>query len=52
MTGKDPEYAVEAILEHKGTLAKTLQYKVKWFGYPEPDSQLLGNEIVSGRDLV
>ena len=43
MTDKDPEYEVEAILEHQGSLIKTLQYKVKWLGYPEPDWQLLVN---------
>jgi hypothetical protein len=43
MTDKDPEYEVEAILEHQGSSAKTLQYKVKWLGYPEPDWQPLVN---------
>jgi hypothetical protein len=43
ITTKDPECEVEAILEHQGTLAKTLQYNVKWLRYPEPDWQLLAN---------
>jgi len=43
MTDKDLEYEVDASLEHQGTSAKTLQYKVKWIGYPEPDWQLLAN---------
>jgi len=43
ITDMDPEYEVEAILEHQGTSAKTLQYKVKWLRYPEPDWPLLAN---------
>ena len=43
MTDKDPEYEVEAILEHQGCSIKTLQYKVKWLGYPKPDWQPLLN---------
>jgi len=52
MTDKDPEYEVEAILEHQGTSAKTLQYKVKWLGYPEPDWQPLTNLKGGCRDLL
>jgi hypothetical protein len=52
MTDKDPEYEVEAILEHQGTSAKTLQYKVKWLGYPEPDWQPLANLKGGCRDLL
>jgi hypothetical protein len=39
MTDKDPEYEVEAIVEHQGTSVKTLWYKVKWLGYAKPDWQ-------------
>jgi hypothetical protein len=52
ITDKHPEYEVEAILEHRGTSAKTLQYKVKWLGYPEPDWQPLGNLKGGCRDLL
>ena len=52
MTDKDPQYEVEAILEHRGTAGKTLQYKLNWLGYAEPDWQLLA--ILKGgcRDLL
>ena len=43
MTDKDPEYEVEAILEHQRSSIKTLQYKVKWLRYPELDWQRLVN---------
>jgi len=52
MPDKDPEYEVEAILEHQRTLAKTLQYKVTSLGYPEPDWQLLANLKGYCRDLL
>jgi hypothetical protein len=52
ITDKDPEYEVEAIVEHQGTLGKTLQYKVKWLGYPEPDWQPLANLKGGCRDSL
>jgi hypothetical protein len=52
MTDKDPGYVVEAILEHQGTSAKTLQYKVKWLGYSELDWQPLANLKSGCRDLL
>jgi len=52
MTDKDLDYAVEAIPEHQGTWAKTLQYKVKWLGYPQSDWQPLANLKGGCRDLV
>jgi hypothetical protein len=52
ITNKDPENEVEAILEHQGTSAKTLQYKVKWLGYPEPDWHPLANLKGGCRDLL
>ena len=37
MTDNDPEYELVVIVEHHGTSAETLKYKVKWLGYPEQD---------------
>jgi len=52
MTNKDLVCKEAAILEHQGTAAKTMQYKVKWLGYPEPDWQLLANLNGGCRDLL
>jgi len=52
MTDKDPEYEVEAILDHQGTLAKTRRYMVKCLRYPEPDWQPLANLKGGCRDLL
>jgi hypothetical protein len=30
----DNEYEVEAIVDHRGTTKRTLQFKVRWIGYP------------------
>jgi len=49
---KDPEYEVDAILKPQGTLAKTLHWKVKWLGYPEPDWQPVFNLNGGCRNLV
>ena len=37
MTEYNPEYEIEAILEHQGTSAKTLQFNGKCLGYPVPN---------------
>ena len=52
MTNKDPEYKVEAILKYQGSSAKTLQYKVKWLGFSEPDWQPLVNLRGSRKELL
>jgi hypothetical protein len=36
------EYAVEQILEHRGTSKKTLQFKVRWMGYGEEEDSWIG----------
>jgi len=43
MNDEDPVCEVEAIHEYQGTSAKTLPYKVKLKGYPEPDWEPLAN---------
>jgi hypothetical protein len=52
MTDKDPEYEVKTILEHHGTSAKTLQYKVKWLRYRVPNWHPLANLNGGCRDLL
>jgi len=52
MTNKHPEYMIEAISKHQGTLAITLQYQVKWLCDPELDWYLLANLKDGCRDLL
>jgi len=52
MTDKDPEYEIEAILDHQGTSANTRRYMVKCLRYPELDWQLLANLKGGCRDLL
>jgi hypothetical protein len=52
MTNKNLEYEVEAIIEYRGTSAKTLQHKVKWLGYLESDWQPLTNLNCGCREIL
>jgi transposase InsO family protein len=48
----DTEYEVEAILEHKGTVARDLKYLVKWVGYQDPTWEPLENLKGGSKEIL
>jgi transposase InsO family protein len=48
----NPEYEVEAILEHKGTTIRDLKYLLKWVGDPDPTWEPLANLRGSSNQLL